>query len=82
LILDRALFCFAMNVPAKRNVKHFGHPARTGQARRGRSIPRFARLTALSMSNGLPGHAVASTRFQPQIFLRSQAMFWPSVFIV
>jgi len=38
-------------------MKLHAHPVRTGQARRGRSIPRFAGLTALSRSNGLPGHA-------------------------
>jgi len=41
-------------------VKLAADPARTGQARRGLSIPRFAGLTALSMWNGLSGHAVAS----------------------
>ena len=32
-----------------------GHPVRTGQARRGRSTE----LTALSMSNGLPGKVIS-----------------------
>ena len=32
-----------------------GHPVRTGQARRGRSTE----LTALSMSNGLPGNVIS-----------------------
>jgi len=41
-------------------VKLPGHPVRTRQAHGGRSIPRFAGLTALSMSNGFPRHAVAS----------------------
>jgi len=36
------------------------HPVRAGQARGGHSIPRFAGPTALSMWNGLSGHAVAS----------------------
>jgi len=56
-----------------------GHPVRTGQARRGRSIPRFAGLTALSPSidsrlelverlvEELPGHAVASRKRAKEI---------------
>ncbi len=47
-------------------MKLSSHPVRTGQARRGRSAKPFGilmavsptePLTALSMSNGLPGHA-------------------------
>jgi hypothetical protein len=38
-----------------RSVKLRGHPVKTGQARRGRS----AELTALSMSNGLPGEEIS-----------------------
>jgi hypothetical protein len=39
-------------------VKLIGHPVQTAQARRGRSIPRFAGLTALSMSNRFPGNGL------------------------
>ena len=36
-------------------MKLTGHPVQTGQARRGRSTE----LTALSMSNGLPGNGIS-----------------------
>ena len=42
-------------VHGETSVKLPGHPVKTGQARRGRSV----KLTALSMSNGLPGKAVS-----------------------
>jgi hypothetical protein len=44
------------NVQKQYTIEAPGHPVETGQARRSRSTE----LTALSMSNGLPGHEVAT----------------------